>query len=110
MPFDGRQLNETTRHLLRAKEYLENNGWCSTGPRGEAGEVCISSAIALAAPGWNHRAGYIMGVALGVEPSYIDGHTIGQWNDAPGRLLNEVLAAFDKAIALAMEEDHAVCG
>lgn len=103
MPLDGTQINETAQHLIRAKRYLEDHGWCATGPHGQAGEVCISSAIAFASESWSHRAGYVMAEVLRVEPSYIDGYSIGCWNDAPSRTLVEVLDAFDKAIALAMQ-------
>lgn len=45
-----------------------------------------------------------MGVALGVEPSWIDGYTIGRWNDTTGRTIDEVLDGFDRAIVLAMND------
>lgn len=104
MPFDGTQLNETAAHLIRAKRYMEDHGWCSTGPGTAPGAVCISTAIAFASEHWCHSAGFVMAQALGVEPSYIDGHSIGIWNDTPGRTLGEIFAAFDRAIDLAVAE------
>lgn len=105
MPFDGRHLNPTAQHLIRAKAYLQDHGWCATGPYGNAGEVCVGSALHnTMGEQWAGAAGFLMGTVLGVEPSYVDGYGIGRWNDTPGRTLDEVLAAFDRAIELAIAE------
>lgn len=47
MPFDGTHLPLAAAHLIRAKNYLIEHGWCISGPNDETGRVCISSAIAF---------------------------------------------------------------
>ena len=107
MPFDGTQLNETAAHLLRAKQYIEEHGWCSEGPfLGQT--VCMVQALGhtltFAGPMFRGKSAlFHLGHAIGCSPSYIDGHSVGKWNDTPGRTLDEVYAAFDRAIALAMD-------
>ena len=95
MPFDGTQLNETAAHLLRAKQYIEERGWCPTGQGRPGAPVCISHAIFLTRQSDLLFAADTFMNALGLP-------YIGVWNDTPGRTLDEVYAAFDRAIALAM--------
>ena len=45
MPFDGTQVNETAAHLMRAKRYLEEHGWCPVGSRDGEGRVCMIEAL-----------------------------------------------------------------
>jgi hypothetical protein len=102
MPFDGTQLNETAAHLMRAKQYIEEHGWCPLGwsPSGGGAARCVVGALhAAAKPGvnkWDSPAHRVLAKAIG---------SINQpkWNDTPGRTVEEVYAAFDRAIALAME-------
>lgn len=100
MPFDGLQINPTAAHLIRAKQYLIDRGWCPEAPSNDTGSVCIAIAIGKTALQLHHGAGYLMGQVIGVEPSYIDGHSIGVWQR--GKTIDDVIAAFDKAIGEAM--------
>ena len=105
MPFDGTQLNETAAHLLRAKQYIEEHGWCPAGQGPFLGQtVCMVQALGRtsAGPVFRLPALFHLGHAIGCPASYIDGHSVGVWNDTPGRTLDEVYAAFDRAIALAL--------
>lgn len=106
MPYDATPIDETAAHLMRARAYLVEHGWCSHGAGDSYGRVCVASAIAAVSVAKLHSgtAGWLMGKALGVFPSRIDGYTIGRWNDAPGRTYAEVLAAFDRAIELALAD------
>lgn len=109
MPFDGTNVNPTVAHLLRAKRYIINHGWCPNGAINDEDEVCIAVAISRTFESYGIcQAAWVMCHALGVEPSLVDGHSIGKWNDTADRTFDEVLVAFDKAIELAMEETHAV--
>ncbi len=107
MPLDGSQLNPAVQHLINAKNYLQEHGWCPNGAGGEGGTVCIATAIAITTTGDRFPAEVISAISrtIGVHPPI--GVAIGVWNDAPGRTIEEVLDAFDRAIALAMEEDNA---
>lgn len=111
MPFDGTMLPQVATDLIAAKNYIVRNGWCSEGPK-SGQRVCMARAYGLVVRGGNegvpddsqtermkvirlalHRA---IGIT-GVDDCH--GTSIGQWNDAPGRTLEEVYAAFDSAIA-----------
>ena len=110
MPFDGTELNPDARHLLRAKEWLLNHGWCQKPFDDVTGAGCVATAIGKTndhrgADGFSWAAWW-MCEAVGVEPSIWDGHSIGQWNDTPGRTLQEVLDMFDTAIAIAIEKSR----
>ncbi len=106
MPLDGAQLNPTAQHLINAKIFLQERGWCPDGAFGEGGTVCIAAAIGeTCGRAGCGRALSVMSRTIGVE-LYSD-IAIGRWNDTPGRTIEEVLNAFDRAIALAMEEGNA---
>ena len=111
MPFDGAQLNETAAHLLRAKEYILDHGWCWGAPHGDSGTVCVVVALGATAQDRPFAAAPYFAAcaavpyftrAVGVEDKT---GNIAAWNDTPGRTVHEVLAAFDRAIALAMSGD-----
>jgi hypothetical protein len=101
MPFDEVNLNETAAHLLRAKHYIVEHGWCSCGLRGPHGEVCMVAALI----GTQKK---MLGRSLDLIESILAARQqphsvgIGSWNDTPGRTLDEVFDVFDRAIALAM--------
>lgn len=98
MPFDGSEVNPIVAHLLRTKAYLAEHGWCSHGPMDESGAVCVGRAIALTRgteiPGSSKPFEFFLRAA-----SHWD---IGKWNDAPGRTLEEVNAALDRAVELSI--------
>lgn len=104
MPFDGTELNETAAHLLRAKRYIEEHGWSPCGWKITAAGVerCVLGALTETSASlsltllWDGAPWRLMAKAVG--RIHID-----KWNDTPGRTVEEVYAAFDRAIALAME-------
>lgn len=103
MPFDGTQLNETAAHLMRAKRYIEEHGWRQhhwgdgTSPR------CLLGAVHATMPDGRHD---LYAAAVDRLMSIV-GQRPHVWNDTPGRTVEEVYAAFDRAIALAMETPDA---
>jgi hypothetical protein len=101
MPFDGAQLNEAAAHLLRAKEYILDHGWCWGASRGDNGTVCVVVALGDTAQDRLFAAVPYFTRAVGVEDKT---GNIAAWNDTPGRTVHEVLVAFDRAIALAMSD------
>jgi hypothetical protein len=90
--------------LRKAKALIEERGWHRGSWHGPGGSVCLGRALEI---------------ATGVEPPYpfgledVDGYDemvaatgcgrgqLTRWNDHPARSRGDVLAAFDKAIALA---------
>jgi hypothetical protein len=91
MPFDGTQLDETTKLLIAARERIER-GWCQKKMR-LGGEVCMVGAMADARA--NEEAWRRMARATGIANLAV----LADWNDRPERTKEEVLAAFDRAIA-----------
>jgi hypothetical protein len=92
------QVNEVAAHLMRAKRYIEEHGWCPFGPRDDIGAVCMVAALgADYGPRWPALR------RLCEAAGESDGYSLARWNDTPGRTIEEVYAAFDQAIALAME-------
>lgn len=95
MPFDGTKLDDVTKLLIEGRERIEQ-GWCQHKTR-ERGAVCVIGALHDGRSGVDEpyyaamrRLGRAVGLAWSLLPL---------WNDAPGRTKDEVLAAFDKAIA-----------
>ena len=116
MPFDGTTLSSQAAYLLRGKNYLLEHGWCNQGPCDNQGRVCMMIALREGEP-------FIIGVTT-VDADDDDGHAyraaaatfahilklplgdaglVGLWNDTKGRTLAEVLAVYDQAIALEIE-------
>lgn len=106
MPFDGGRLSETAAHLLRAKRCIEERGWAK-GVYRDGGRRCGVAAV------WDTALrGQFSFPALRMLRAVLPdgfGH-VEPWQDAPGRTIEEVYAAFDRAIALAMEEEGDGCG
>jgi predicted amidohydrolase len=100
MPFDGTQVNETAAHLMRAKRYIEEHGWCPLGVRDNIGRVCVVAALNV---GVDYDAMQPALRRLCEAAGEDDLFHLARWNDTPGRTVEEVYAAFDRAIALAME-------
>lgn len=100
----------TAEHLRRAKTELLRRGWCRGVSLNDRGEVCVMGALACAvgesptATNPYPRGAY--GPARQVFMGAIGGACILTWNDESGRTPEEVLEAFEAAIALA-EQDEA---
>lgn len=103
MPFDGTQLDEVTLLLIRGREAIER-GWCQ-GSYAKGDAVCMEGAV-------GRRNGYCLSSVIKHAIDRLRANAISSmkrsfelptelttWNDAPGRTKEEVLAAFDRAIA-----------
>ena len=108
MPLDGTLVSDTAAHLLRAKAYIEKYGWCSQGPYDGVGRICAANAIynTCISEG-SPVSAYLrfLGVISGTKLKLIKWDAlfeITDWNDTPGRTLDEVYDAFDRAIAAEM--------
>lgn len=91
MPLDGRtyldvEPAEVLAMLRRAKEIIREHGWCQGTNRDLEGRYCIYAAMREAG-GWRNWGN------LGLPwPA--------QWQDEPGRTVEEVYAWLDEQIAL----------
>lgn len=89
--------------LLHAgKANIETKGWCQGNEEavfGKSGRCCAATAIPYVGRD-AERAVNLLKRANSLNPNV----GIAEWNDAPGRTVEEVLAAYDKAIALAERE------
>ncbi len=93
----------TTVEVLRAaKAELQRRGWMQNPPaRDDNSPCCAAQALNIYETFSNEFDSFdALQMALGIKT---DGNTkwLADWNDALGRTVDEVLAAFDKAIALA---------
>lgn len=88
--------------LQRAKDSLTLETWGKGLPAERLGTLCAMEAIAqLNAPyAFRLSSSHYLTAAIGYRIGY---RSITSWNDAPERTLEEVHAAFDKAIAAAKE-------
>ena len=89
MPFDGTELSPVTQALIKGKRRIEA-GWCQHAGRAR-GMVCAAVAIGDAPI----ESVLLFQRAIGTLH-------IADWNDAPGRTKEEVLAAYDLAISASM--------
>lgn len=97
MPFDLSPAISTpvANALRKARDYLSDPAhWCQGHySRGDA--YCVVGSLKLREPHfWAHNK------ATSIFREVV-GSSLEDWNDAPGRTHAEVLAAFDRAIALA---------
>jgi hypothetical protein len=96
-------------HLRRAKRYLMRHGWRqgieALDPYDD--RVCAASALVRTRdesegrPAWNENTAFTLfwnAIRVPNTRSPFTGSSIGAWNDAPGRTVKEVFAAFDRAI------------
>lgn len=101
MPFDASPQTNTVADVLRRARALIDSPekWCKGAMRTEDGRRCIFGAIDDAAGRLAIDESHLFSRATGIR-------NIAEWNNAPERTHAEVLAAFDRAIALA-ESDNA---
>lgn len=96
--------------LRKAKALIEERGWTQGEYVSRDGAHCARGACYVASGSHvlpmypvghiddsANDAQYALASAIGKELL----HSVSDWNDEPGRTKKEVLAAFDKAIALA---------
>jgi hypothetical protein len=96
----------TTAQTLRAaREKVITDGWWDGG---DSEGVCVANAcMDVSGRAWDVDRMLICRL-LGDEAGREQATTIFNWNDAPGRTVEEVLALFDEAIAAAeaQEQEH----
>jgi hypothetical protein len=102
MPFDGTQLAPVTKALIAGRRKLEK-GWIQGGLRRSDG-VCAVGALGSHS---EYEACITMMHALGVlQNAFWDigvrDQSIPEWNDSPNRKCDDVLALYDRAIALSL--------
>jgi hypothetical protein len=90
MPFDGKNVSEIARSLIEAKDYIQRNGWCQ-GDFSVGDSVCAVGAL--------NAIGDYSDETIDALAMAIGGCNIPLWNDVPERTLDDVLAAYDRAIA-----------
>jgi hypothetical protein len=89
---------------LEAARAMIEHRWCPRGGSDEMGGVCIIAALSRVtgwqSPEYESARSYIRSAIpnLGTD-------SLPEWNDASGRTQGEVIAAFDRAIALARASD-----
>lgn len=114
MPLDGGARPTVAADLIKAKAFLTERGWCSSGANGPGGTLCMAAAVhgALMAEldpesKWWRQAAFLrrraraisaLGEAVGLDKC--DPGVLGKWNDTLGRTYDQVLRAFDTAIAM----------
>lgn len=98
--------------LIRAKDELLTRGWCQGTYRNDAAAVCALGAIIAAscdAPSVDFGTGFVIRAeaalhrAIGLSPL----RGVMQWNDEPTRTPEQVLDAFDAAIAIVQQHERA---
>jgi hypothetical protein len=89
MPFDGSQLSTTTQALIDGRHRI-GAGWCQGVARSRGGGVCAVEAVS-----GNYAA--IQLLQRAANTIYV-----AQWNDAPWRKKEDVLAVYDQAISWSM--------
>ena len=104
----------TTAEILRqAKALITRESWVNHSPNEELGQVCAVLAIGLVFRPLNPLLPYGLDAgndfrnarttltrAIGEEVD-LGGYPLINWNDAPGRTIEEIWAGFDAAIGLA---------
>lgn len=125
MPFDNL---ERAMKLMFAKEKLEEHGWWHGGHdhdgsdslEGPDGSICIVLALQRAGDSTPKTSSYLAAAcgisveqardraaAAGVVPRDTVNWfapALTEWNKSPGRTQGEVMAAFDGAVVLAIED------
>jgi len=83
-------------HLAKARELLEEKGWCQGTLRDEQGRLCVTGAIIVSSGGYP-RLAYKMTDILSKKL----GEDLTHWNDTFGRTKEEVIALLKEAEASA---------
>ena len=92
------ELDEASKVLLRAADYIEKWGWCQYDLRDARGRVCLMGAIYSVA-GEQGLMKDAIEKTLFAFNSFADGPLPSTWDDAPGRTKEEVCAKL-RSVAL----------
>src|SRR4029077_20458554 len=102
MPLDGSQLDDVTRLLIEGRQRIEDGGWTQKSYKSSVDSVCMLGAIEIGSSVAHVRkldAVVRLAKAIGCPDTKYPSYEVVVWNDQPGRTHDEVLAAFDRAIA-----------
>lgn len=91
--------SEIHRHLVDARNRIDRVGWSNGNGVGRCAANAISDVVREPGRGCWSEAHEAFADAIGVPSGYARSVGIFDWNDAPGRTVDEVLDAFDRAIA-----------
>ncbi len=89
MPFDGTQLSPTTQALIEGRRRIEA-GWCQKTMRTREG-VCAVAAVS-----------HCPDAVTTTLQKALGRWNIAAWNDEPDRTKQDVLALYDRAIAISL--------
>lgn len=109
MPFDNSPVTNPVIEALRAGRARVERGWCQ-GVLYHEGAVCALGGISRATDPALMKYDTASFQAADLLTRALDGSagdgvwTVSVWNDAPERTQSDVLALYDRAIELAVEE------
>jgi hypothetical protein len=95
--------SELVEALKCARAMIEDR-WCPKGGTDDKGGVCAIVAMGAAAGAWSTLYAECRQTLRAAIPLQLT-ESVPEWHDAVGRTQGEVIAAFDRAIALARAHD-----
>jgi hypothetical protein len=95
--------SELVEALKLARAMIEDN-WCPKGGTDDKGGVCAIVAMGAAAGAWSTLYEECRQTLRAAIPLQLT-ESVPEWHDAVGRTQGEVIAAFNRAIALARAYD-----
>jgi hypothetical protein len=102
--WDAKTKESELVEALKAAQAMVKHRWCPKGGTDAKGGVCAIVAMGEAAGPWTNlyeKSRNVLRAAIPLPKT----ESIPEWNDASGRTQGEVIAAFDRAIALARASD-----
>lgn len=87
------RLTPAKQALLDAAQYIRDHGWCQ-GRFYDGDRVCLLGALIVSTQGRQEYAAAAAALYQANGPVSSDAH---DWNDAPGRTKEEVIAALEQA-------------
>jgi hypothetical protein len=87
------EIDEAGKILLDAADYVERHGWCQNEFQNGFGSVCIMGALLHVVQWPDHLQGRGITEILPRLTKYLGVTRLDNWNDAPGRTNEQVVAA-----------------
>jgi hypothetical protein len=87
------EIDEVGKILLDAADYIELYGWCQKAYQNGLGNVCIMGALLHVVQWPDHLQGWEITGILPRLTKYLGVTRVDNWNDAPGRTNEQVVAA-----------------
>lgn len=99
-------MDDETRKLLSAAKGVVSQGWCQGTLNTDSGDVCLMGAVFEASDESPRSRGIAVAFDVLCEAAHLSltslpsnyKHPLADWNDAPERTQEEVVALFDKAL------------